>query len=103
MATTLAQKKALADDATFQGQIKMQILAEAIAQLNATKPASSNSKGEKMIQLARSIVQSSDSYVTSFASAIAANSQLTTPVSDANVASAVTAAFPIIAGITIYE
>ncbi len=103
MPTTLAQKLALATDATFQGQVKMQILAEAISQLSADRPTSSPSKGEKIISLARAIVQSSDSYVASFASAIAANSQLTSPVSDVNVVSAVTAAFPIIAGVSKYE
>lgn len=100
MATTLAQKLALATDTTFIGQCKMQIIAEAINQLSSPRAASSLIKNEKMFRLAQSIVTSPDSYATQFAVVIAGNSALTSPVSDAAVATGVTQAFPIIAGVT---
>lgn len=100
MATNLAQKLALATDTTFQGQCKMQIIAEAITRLSAPRDTSSLNKVTKIIALAQSIVQSPDSYSIVFATNIAANSQLTSPVADAAVATAVTQAFPIIAGVT---
>ena len=97
---TLAEKLALAGNATFIGQIKMQILIESSTQLQAPRSTSSLTKAHKLISLANSIVQSPDSYATIFANGIAATSNLTSPVADATVASAVTAAFPVIAGVT---
>ncbi len=67
MATTLAQKAALAIDTTFIAQIKMQIIYEANYQLTAPKPASSQIKYDKLMSLSKSIIQSPDSNAIVFA------------------------------------
>lgn len=100
MATTLAQKLALATDVTFQGQVKMQIVIEAVSVLTGVKPGGADTNYKKRLQLAQSIINNADSYVIPFANGIASNSALTSPVSDANVATWVTTSFPFIAGIT---
>lgn len=95
---TLAQKAAIAAEAAFQTQVKMQISIEAVAQLNAIRTGTSSSN-DKRISLAKSILLNSDAYVMPFCNGIAANIVVSDPPTDAQVATAVTAAFPFIAGI----
>lgn len=105
---TLIQKETLAQDATFQKQIKQQIITKAGTVLSSqTNSYKSINAYYLSINLANSIIASPASYVDRFAEACSAFGTfagIATPVAtDAEVSTAVNLVYPYLAGLTISD
>lgn len=106
MALTLTERYTLSQNATFRGQIQAQVSKYAVSVLGTPIDAGKNlSRYTKLRGLAQAILSSPDAYTNAFTFNCAYNCAfaLSTSATDAEVVTAVTQAFPFVAGLDTTE
>lgn len=102
MALTLTERYTLSQNSTFRGQIQAQISKQAVTTIQSVPdPTKALTRANKLKQLAQAILSSPSSYTDAFAGACAYNCSFVSPTvaTDAEIVTAVTQAFPFVAGL----